>query len=74
MSGADGELSAPEDTAGEHKIAERRLVDTLLDISEENFLNETEPDEYHCYSGWEDAVSELYSLPCCLYVAAHVLK
>ncbi|XP_030582270.1 uncharacterized protein LOC115778327 [Archocentrus centrarchus] len=56
VNGADGELSAPEDAAGEHTMQERRLVDTLLDISEENFLNETEPDEYHCYSGWEDAV------------------
>ncbi|XP_004539457.1 uncharacterized protein C16orf46 homolog [Maylandia zebra] len=53
---ADGELSAPENAAGEHEIAERRLVESLLDTSEENFLNEKELNEFHCYSGWEDAV------------------
>lgn len=56
VDGADGELSAPENAAGEHEIAERRIVESLLDISEETFLNEKELNEFHCYSGWEDAV------------------
>lgn len=64
VDGADGELSAPENPAGEHKIAERRLVESLLDTSEENFLNEKELNEFHCYSGWEDAVSDPISCYC----------
>ncbi|XP_031615418.1 uncharacterized protein LOC116335795 [Oreochromis aureus] len=56
VDGADGELSVPENPADEHEIAERRLVESLLDTSEENFLNEKELNEFHCYSGWEDAV------------------
>ncbi|KAM8894658.1 uncharacterized protein C16orf46 homolog isoform 2-T2 [Spinachia spinachia] len=35
---------------------ERRHVDILLDISEEDFIKEMEPHEYHCYSGLEEAV------------------
>ncbi|XP_029354927.1 uncharacterized protein C16orf46 homolog [Echeneis naucrates] len=47
-----------EDAAGEEsdRTPERRHVDTLLDISEEDFLKEQEPHEYHCYSGLEEAV------------------
>ncbi|XP_067447155.1 uncharacterized protein si:ch73-103b9.2 [Thunnus thynnus] len=50
--------SDKEDATGEqpYKTAERTHVDALLDISEENFLTELEPHEYHCYSGWEEAV------------------
>lgn len=56
----DKEPPAQEDAAGEqpHQTPERRHVDALLDISEEDFLKELEPQEYHCYSGWEEAVSE----------------
>lgn len=61
---ADRELSAPENAAGEHEIAERRLIESLLDTSEENFLNEKELNEFHCYSGWEDAVSDPISCYC----------
>ncbi|XP_018523496.1 uncharacterized protein si:ch73-103b9.2 [Lates calcarifer] len=55
---SDKELPAQEDTVGErpHKAPERRHVDVLLDISEEDFLKELEPYEYHCYSGLEEAV------------------
>ncbi|XP_068437957.1 uncharacterized protein C16orf46 homolog [Clinocottus analis] len=34
----------------------RRHVNVLLDMSEEDFMKEMEPHEYHCYSGWEEAV------------------
>ncbi|KAK2854117.1 hypothetical protein Q5P01_006778 [Channa striata] len=57
--GSDKEPPAQEDAAVEvpyHRTAERRHVDVLLDISEEDFLKELEPHEYHCYSGWEEAV------------------
>lgn len=57
---SDKEPPAQEDAAGEqpYKTAERRHVDALLDISEEDVLKDLEPYEYHCYSGWEEAVSE----------------
>lgn len=58
---SDKDLPAQEDTAGEQpccRTAERRHVDALLDLSEEDFSKELEPHEYHCYSGWEEAVSE----------------
>ncbi|XP_040896790.1 uncharacterized protein si:ch73-103b9.2 [Toxotes jaculatrix] len=51
--GSDKELPAQEE---KDKSSERRLVDVLLDISEEDFLKELEPYEYHCYSGLEEAV------------------
>lgn len=38
---------------------DRSIGDALLDISEEDFLKELEPHKYHCYSGWEEAVSRL---------------
>jgi len=60
------ELSTQEEAVWE-QTPERRLVEVLLDISEEDFMKELEPHEYHCYSGWEDAVSEYisyYSKPC----------
>lgn len=56
----DQEPPAQEDSAGEqshHRTPGRRHVDVLLDISEEDSLKELEPHEYHCYSGWEEAVS-----------------
>lgn len=48
-------------TVGEQpscRTPDRRQVDALLDISEEDFLKELEPHEYHCYSVWQEAVSE----------------
>ncbi|KAI3377841.1 hypothetical protein L3Q82_008978 [Scortum barcoo] len=45
---------AQEDAAGE--TPERRHVDLLLDLSEEDSVKEQEPHEYHCYSGWDEAV------------------
>ncbi|KAG7482848.1 hypothetical protein JOB18_032202 [Solea senegalensis] len=38
------------------KTPERRLTDVLLDISEETFVKELEPPDYHRYSGLEEAV------------------
>ncbi|XP_041840339.1 uncharacterized protein LOC121639239 [Melanotaenia boesemani] len=54
----DWELSAQEEAFGAqlYKTPERRHVDDLLDVSEETFVKELEPYEYHCYSQWEDAV------------------
>ncbi|KAM7406215.1 hypothetical protein PAMP_000605 [Pampus punctatissimus] len=49
VNGSDEELPAQE-------TPERTHADVLLDISEEDFLKELEPHEYHCYSGWEEAV------------------
>lgn len=65
--GADRELVTPGDADGEQTLnsPERRHVDALLDISEEDMFKELEPHEYHCYSGWEEAVSEWIS-PLCL--------
>ncbi|XP_049421648.1 uncharacterized protein C16orf46 homolog [Epinephelus fuscoguttatus] len=54
-SGSEDEFPSQED-AVEEQTSERRLVDALLDISEEDFMRELEPYEYHCYSGWEEAV------------------
>lgn len=64
VNGSEEELAAQEDTAGEqpYKTPERTHVDALLDISEDDFLKELEPHEYHCYSGWEEAVSEAISV------------
>ncbi|CAG5854850.1 unnamed protein product [Menidia menidia] len=39
------------------RAPERRHVDDLLDISEEDFIRELEPCAYVCYSGVEEAVS-----------------
>lgn len=55
--GSDQDPLAQEDPAGEQpccRTTERRHVDALLDVSEEL---ELEPHDYHCYSGWEEAVS-----------------
>ncbi|XP_031169959.1 uncharacterized protein LOC116060511 isoform X2 [Sander lucioperca] len=49
------ELPTQEDAVGD-QTKERRHVDSLLDISEEDFMKEQEPYEYHCYPGWEEAV------------------
>lgn len=58
MSGSDEELPVQEDETGKQLYkTERAHVDALLDISEEDFLKELEPYEYHCYPGWEEAVS-----------------
>nr|XP_020464431.1 uncharacterized protein LOC109965044 [Monopterus albus] len=56
--GSDMELPAQGDVFGEqpYETLERRHVDALLDISEEDLLKEQEPYEYHCYSGREEAV------------------
>ncbi|XP_070823247.1 uncharacterized protein C16orf46 homolog [Chaetodon trifascialis] len=58
VNGPDRELPAQEDAVGEqpYKTPDRRHVDALLDISEEDFLKDLEPYEYHGYSGWEEAV------------------
>ncbi|KAE8297125.1 hypothetical protein D5F01_LYC03740 [Larimichthys crocea] len=58
VNGSDRESSTQEDTAGEQRdrTADRRHVEALLDISEEDFLKELEPYEDHCYSGWDEAV------------------
>lgn len=57
-SGSD-DLPTPEEAAGEERYEspDRKHVDVLLEISEEELLKELEPPEYHCYSGWEEAVS-----------------
>ncbi|XP_051236485.1 uncharacterized protein C16orf46 homolog [Dicentrarchus labrax] len=58
VNGPDKELRTQEDAVREqpYKTAERRHVDALLDISEEDFFKELEPHEYHCYSGCEEVV------------------
>ncbi|XP_078106272.1 uncharacterized protein C16orf46 homolog [Sander vitreus] len=50
------ELPTQEDAVRD-QTKERRHVDSLLDISEEDFMKEQEPYEYHCYPGWEEAVN-----------------
>lgn len=54
----DSNLDLPAREQPYYRTTERRHVDVLLDLSEEDFLMELEPHEYHCYSGWEEAVSE----------------
>ncbi|XP_077569054.1 uncharacterized protein LOC144194104 [Stigmatopora nigra] len=58
MSGAGNEDSDYEDNVAEQQFykAQRIHVDVLLDMSEKAFLKDMEPHEYHCYSGWEEAV------------------
>ncbi|XP_071344525.1 uncharacterized protein C16orf46 homolog [Trachinotus anak] len=58
VGGSDEELPTQEDAVEEepYRTPERRHVDVLLDISEEESLKELEPYEYHCYSGLEEAV------------------
>lgn len=58
VSGSDG-APAPEEAAGEElcKSPDRKHVDALLDISEEELLKELEPQEDICYRGWDEAVS-----------------
>lgn len=72
---ADGQLSSEEDKTGSQtrKMTQRKHVDALLDISEEMFLRDQEPYEYHCYSAWEDAVSFSISwyLPLALKAQIH---
>lgn len=53
--GADG-AAAPEEAAGEElrETPDRKHVDALLDISEEELLPQ---EEYYCYGGWDEAVS-----------------
>ncbi|XP_057693850.1 uncharacterized protein LOC130916833 [Corythoichthys intestinalis] len=55
MSGAN---DLDQTDANEEQLykAQRMHVDVLLDMSEKEFLKEMEPHEYHCYSGWEEAV------------------
>ncbi|KAK5873876.1 hypothetical protein PBY51_018878 [Eleginops maclovinus] len=55
VNGSDKDLSTQGEAVGE-QTPERRHADALLDLSEEFFMNELEPHEYHCYSGWEEAV------------------
>lgn len=55
VNGSNG-LSTQEDALG-GQTGDRRHVDALLDISEEFFLKELEPYDYHSSSGWEEAVS-----------------
>ncbi|XP_032369161.1 uncharacterized protein C16orf46 homolog isoform X2 [Etheostoma spectabile] len=55
VDGSDNNLPTQEDPVGD-QTKERRHVDSLLDISEEDSMKEQEPYEYHCYSGWEEAV------------------
>ncbi|KAL6113193.1 uncharacterized protein ACO6RY_11533 [Pungitius sinensis] len=54
VNGSDHELPAQEELW--EQTPGRRHVDVLLDISEEDFIKEMEPHEYHCYSGLEEAV------------------
>lgn len=70
MSGSEG-AQAPEEAAGEElcETPDRKHVDALLDISEEELLKDLEPWEALCSSGWDEAVS---NYPCfytyqCLY-------
>ncbi|XP_029983825.1 uncharacterized protein C16orf46 homolog [Sphaeramia orbicularis] len=59
VQGTQGELPAEEGSGSEQPDRTppgRRHVEALLDISEEGFLEILEPYEYHCYSGWEEAV------------------
>lgn len=60
VNGSVPELSAQGDAAEDqpYQTPDRRHVDALLAFSEEDFLKELEPFEYHCYSGLEEAVSE----------------
>lgn len=68
VNGSEKELSTQGEAVGE-QTPQRRHADALLDLSEEVFMNELEPHEYHCYPGWEEAVRILllqtffYSLP-----------
>ncbi|XP_051919506.1 uncharacterized protein LOC127599533 isoform X2 [Hippocampus zosterae] len=57
MDGSDEENPDQEDAVEEQLYKAQRIhVDVLLEMSEEAFLKETEPHEYHCYCGWEEAV------------------
>ncbi|XP_078139058.1 uncharacterized protein C16orf46 homolog [Centroberyx gerrardi] len=59
VEGSDKEFPEMEDTGWDRQpctTPDQDHVDALLDISEENFLKEQEPYEYHCFSGWEEAV------------------
>ncbi|XP_054627579.1 uncharacterized protein LOC129178915 isoform X2 [Dunckerocampus dactyliophorus] len=57
MNGSDEEIPFEDDAVEDQLYKAQRLhVDALLDISEEAFLKEVEPYEYHCYPGWEEAV------------------
>ncbi|XP_007549988.1 uncharacterized protein LOC103136607 isoform X1 [Poecilia formosa] len=38
------------------EMPERKHIDALLDISEQSFMRDLEPHEWHCYPGWEHAV------------------
>ncbi|XP_068586805.1 uncharacterized protein C16orf46 homolog [Cebidichthys violaceus] len=55
VNGSEEEPPTQEE-AVEEQTPERRHVDVLLDISEEDFMKELEPHEYHCYSGWEETL------------------
>lgn len=64
VQGTQEELPAEESPGREQPDrtpAHRRHVQAFLDISEEEFLEELEPYDYHCYPGLEEAVS-----PVCL--------
>ncbi|XP_074523052.1 uncharacterized protein C16orf46 homolog [Halichoeres trimaculatus] len=54
---AENDSPTEEDTVEElpFETPERKHVDALIDISEEEFLKELEPFEFHCYNGWEEA-------------------
>ncbi|XP_061522033.1 uncharacterized protein LOC133396320 [Phycodurus eques] len=57
MNGSDEGTPDQEDAAEEQLYKAQRIhVDALLDMSEEAFLEDLEPHEYHCYCGWEEAV------------------
>lgn len=62
-------LSIQEEPAEEHLVQtpDRRHVDDLLDISEEDFLKELEPHENYSYCGWDEAVSTNLSANCLAY-------
>ncbi|XP_034385191.1 uncharacterized protein si:ch73-103b9.2 [Cyclopterus lumpus] len=55
VDGSEEQLPTQEEAVWE-QTPERRHVDVLLDLSEEDFMKELEPHKYHCYSGWEEAV------------------
>ncbi|XP_060897269.1 uncharacterized protein C16orf46 homolog [Labrus mixtus] len=56
--GAENGFPVEEDAVEEQPCEkpDRKHVDALLDISEEAFVKELEPFEFHCYNGWEEAV------------------
>ncbi|XP_043993268.1 uncharacterized protein LOC122842980 isoform X1 [Gambusia affinis] len=53
------------------EMPERTHIDALLDISEQSFMSDLEPYEWHCYPGWEHAVHgwDRVSPLCCVMMS-----